>query len=49
MVLGYAFDKLIESLNKISDLISMSIARGARARDDAHPRNKDRNFVTTES
>ena len=28
MVLGYAFDKLIKSLNEISNLISMSIAKG---------------------
>jgi len=32
MVLGYAFDKLIKSLDEIADLGSMSIVKGVRAR-----------------
>ncbi len=31
MVLGYAFDKLIKSLNEISNLIAMNIVKGAQA------------------
>lgn len=49
MVLGYAFNELIKPLNEISDLVSISIAKGARALDSIHPRNKDRNFATRES
>ena len=49
VVLGYAFDKLIETLNEISNLIPISIAKGARPQYNIHPRNKDRSFVTTES
>lgn len=49
MVLGYAFDKLIKSLNEVSDLTFVSNREASANNDNVHPRNKGRNFVTKES
>ena len=46
MVLRNAFNKLIKSLNEISNLGFDERRKWGASADDVHPRNKDRNLMT---